>query len=146
MTETPTPEERLRRYKEYLASLHSLANNGRPLDSRPTPNISNSAPKSAPVKKELVDALAVLVQSKGKNQTGNAKKSPKKNVILKVKERAIESSLQEIRDERRLLERKLDRGVIDQAEYERQIQKLVKRGQALLREQALVTDRLNGKP
>ncbi len=94
-----------------------------------------------------MDALAVLAQSKEKDKTGNEKKtSPRKNVILKVKERAIESSFQEIRDEKKLLERKLERGEIDQAEYDRQIQKLVKRGQALLREQAILTDRLSGKP
>jgi len=66
-------------------------------------------------------------------------------VILKVKERAIQSSIQEVREERMRLRRKLDRGQITDEEYEREIQKLVVRGKKLLKEQAAYNG-INGKP
>ena len=140
MTASLTPEERLRRYKEYLASLQAVANDGRPVSSATRTNVRNSTAE-LPVKKQLVDALAVLARKKEETEEEKART----NVILKVKERAIQSSIQEVREERMRLRRKLDRGQITDEEYEREIQKLVVRGKKLLKEQAAYNG-INGKP
>lgn len=141
MTESLTPEERLRRYKEYLSGLQAVANDGRPLSSATTTNVRDSSSTSPPVKKELVDALAVLARKKEETE----EESAKTDLMLKVKERAIQSSIKEVREERMRLRRKLDRGQISDEEYEREIQKLVVKGKKLLKEQA-ATNGINGKP
>jgi len=140
LTASLTPEERLRRYKEYLASLQAVANDGRPVSSATGTNVRNPTAEP-PVKKQLVDALAVLARKKEETE----EKKARTNVILKVKERAIQSSIQEVREERMRLRRKLDRGQITDEEYEREIQKLVVRGKKLLKEQAAYNG-INGKP
>jgi hypothetical protein len=140
LTKSLTPEERLRRYKEYLSGLQAVANDGRPLSSGTESNTRNTSSK-APVKRELVDALSVLARKKEETENDNAKT----NVMLKVKERAIQSSIKEVREERMRLRRKLDRGQITDEEYEREIQKLVAKGKKLLAEQA-ATNGINGKP
>ncbi|MFW9913293.1 MAG: hypothetical protein ACFFEU_12530, partial [Candidatus Thorarchaeota archaeon] len=68
----------------------------------------------------------------------------RKNVMLKIKEKALESSMLEIRDEKRRLERKLEKGQITTAEYEAEIQKLVLKGKRVLKEQSVVAARKNG--
>jgi len=141
LTESLTPEERLRRYKEYLSGLQAVANDGRPLSSATTTNVRDSSSTSPPVKKELVDALAVLARKKEETE----EESAKTDLMLKVKERAIQSSIKEVREERMRLRRKLDRGQISDEEYEREIQKLVVKGKKLLKEQA-ATNGINGKP
>lgn len=141
MTKSLTPEERLRRYKEYLSGLQAVANDGRPASSATGTNVRNSSSPPPPVKQELVDALAILAKKKEETEEDSART----NVMLKVKERAIQSSIQEVREERMRLRRKLDRGQITDDEYEREIQKLVAKGKKLLQEQA-ATNGINGKP
>ena len=68
----------------------------------------------------------------------------KKNVMLRVKEKALESSMREIRDERRRLERKLEKGEISKLMYEAEIQKLVRRGKSVLKAQSIVAAKKNG--
>lgn len=141
MTKSLTPEERLRRYKEYLSGLQAVANDGRPRSSATETNVRNSSSTPPPVKRELVDALAILAKKKEETEENSART----NLMLKVKERAIQSSIQEVREERMRLRRKLDRGQITDEEYEREIQKLVVKGKKLLAEQA-ATNGINGKP
>ena len=47
-----------------------------------------------------------------------------------------------IKDERKLLERRLDKGEITKLEYEAEIQKLVEKGKALLKEKAIVDEKM----
>ena len=50
----------------------------------------------------------------------------------------------DIRDEKRRLERKLEKGEITKLEYEAEIQKLIRRGKSVLKEQSIVAATKNG--
>jgi hypothetical protein len=144
MTESLTPEDRLRRYKEFISGLtHSSDSDSK--SSSHTPNTATSEPKEPPVKKELIEALAVLKQSAEEEESPRKKtQSARKNVMLRVKEKALEASMLEIRDEKRRLERKLEKGEISKLVYEAEIQKLVRRGKSVLKAQSIVAATKNG--
>jgi hypothetical protein len=143
MTESLTPEDRLRRYKEFISGLAD-ANDSRRRSRSPALDNTTSDAKKAPVKKELIAALAVLKEANEKDSPPAEQQSARKNVMLKIKEKALESSMLEIRDEKRRLERKLEKGQITTAEYEAEIQKLVLKGKRVLKEQSVVAARKNG--
>lgn len=144
MTESLTPEDRLRRYKEFISGL-SHANDSDSESSSPAPNTTTSKPKKPPVKQELVAALAVLKQTKEEEESPRKKtESARKNVMLRVKEKALEASMLEIRDEKRLLERKLEKGEISELVYHAEIQKLVRRGKSVLKAQSIIAAKKNG--
>ncbi|MFW9888566.1 MAG: hypothetical protein ACFFER_10305 [Candidatus Thorarchaeota archaeon] len=144
MTESLTPEDRLRKYKEFISGL-AHANDSRRRNQSHALNTSTSEIKKPPVKKELVAALAVLKDAQEKMESALTQdQSARKNVMLKIKERALESSMLDIRDEKQRLERKLERGEITKAEYEAEIQKLIRRGKSVLKEQSIVAARKNG--
>jgi hypothetical protein len=143
MTESLTPEDRLRRYKEFISGL-AHANDSRRRTRSPALDNTTSDAKKAPVKKELIAALAVLKETKEEDSPPAEQQSARKNVMLKIKEKALESSMLEIRDEKRRLERKLEKGEITKAEYEAEIQKLVRKGKRVLKEQSIVAARKNG--
>jgi len=137
MTERLTPEERLRKYKEFLAGLEAEARGGQSPSSATASNVKDSQVSAPRIQKELVDALAVLAEKQNEREASDTKEqSAKEKVLLKVKARAIQSSMKEIREERQLLRRKVDRGQISTEEYERKIHELVRRGKKLLEEQA----------
>ncbi|MHA2141392.1 MAG: hypothetical protein ACXADC_02870 [Candidatus Thorarchaeota archaeon] len=142
MTESSSPEDRLRKYKEFISGLQ-LANHRDPGKSSPASNSVSSESKK-PVKKELITALAVLKQSKEKDSAVSKEQDVKKNVMLRIKEKALDSSMLEIRDEKRRLERKLEKGEISKAEYEAEIQKLVRKGQSVLKAKSIVAEEKNG--
>jgi hypothetical protein len=143
MTESLTPEDRLRKYKEFISGL-AHANDSRHRDRSPVLDNTTSDAEKAPVKEELIAALAVLKETKEKDSPPAKQQSARKNVMLKIKEKALESSMLEIRDEKRRLERKLEKGQITTAEYEAEIQKLVLKGKRVLKEQSVVAARKNG--
>jgi hypothetical protein len=143
MTESLTPEDRLRRYKEFISGLAD-ANDSRRRSRSPALDNTTSDAKKAPVKKELIAALAVLKEANEKDSPPAEQQSARKNVMLKIKEKALESSMLEIRDEKRRLERKLEKGEITKAEYEAEIQKLVRKGKRVLKGQSIVAARKNG--
>jgi hypothetical protein len=64
--------------------------------------------------------------------------------MLRIKEKALESSMLEIRDEKRRLVRKLEKGEISKLQYEAEIQKLVRRGKSVLKAQSIVAAKKNG--
>lgn len=137
MTDSLTPEERLRKYKEFLAGLEAEARGEHPPSSAIASNLKDSQASAPRIQKELVDALAVLAEKQNESQASDTKElRAKEKVLLKAKARAIQSSMKEIREERQLLLRKVDRGQISTEEYERKIHDLVRRGKKLLEEQA----------
>ncbi|MHA2210158.1 MAG: hypothetical protein ACXABV_13420 [Candidatus Thorarchaeota archaeon] len=142
MTESLTPEDRLRKYKEFISG---LANDSDSRSRSPVTNTTTSRPKKSPVKKELIAALAVLKQTKEEEDPPPTKgQSARKNVMLRIKEKALESSMLEIRDEKRRLVRKLEKGEISKLQYEAEIQKLVRRGKSVLKAQSIVAAKKNG--
>jgi len=144
MTESTSPEDRLRKYKEFISGL-AHANDSRRRNRSPDFDGTISETKNPPVKKELVAALAVLKDAQEKMESALTQdQSARKNVMLKIKEKALESSMLDIRDEKRRLERKLERGEITKAEYEAELQKLIRRGKSVLKEQSIVAARKNG--
>ncbi|MFX0053418.1 MAG: hypothetical protein ACFFAX_01060 [Promethearchaeota archaeon] len=144
MTESLTPEDRLRKYKEFISGL-AHANDSRRRNQSHALKTSTPEPKKPPVKKELVAALAVLKDAQEKMESAlSDEQSARKNVMLRIKEKALESSMLDIRDEKRRLRRKLEKGEITEAEYEAEIQKLVRRGKSVLKEQSVVAAKKNG--
>jgi hypothetical protein len=144
MTESLTPEDRLRRYKEFISGLTDASDSDSSGRS-PAPNTTTSEPKEPPVKEELIAALAVLKQSTEEEESPRKKtESARKNVMLRVKEKALEASMLEIRDEKRRLERKLEKGEISELVYHAEIQKLVRRGKSVLKAQSIVAATKNG--
>ncbi|MFW9966669.1 MAG: hypothetical protein ACFFEA_05890 [Candidatus Thorarchaeota archaeon] len=142
MTESSTPEDRLRRYKEFILGLqHSTLHDSGEVE--PESNLISSESKKPPVKQELIAALAVLKRDE-EDYPSAEETSARKNVLLRVKEKALESSMLEIRDERRRLERKLEKGDITHEEYHSEIQKLVRKGKSILKEQTIVASKKNG--
>ena len=142
MTESSTPEDRLRRYKEFILGLqHSTRHHSEEVASKSNPISSRS--RKPLVKQELIAALAVLKENE-EDSASNEESSARKNVLLRVKEKALESSMLEIKDERRRLERKLEKGEITKDEYHAEIQKLVRKGKSILKEQTIVASKKNG--
>ena len=142
MAESSSPEDRLRKYKEFILSLQLSSQRGSGKVA-PRSNPISSKSKKPPVKKELVEALAVLKQ-KEEDSPATEEQSARKNVMLRIKEKALESSMLEIRDERRRLERKLEKGEISKLQYEAEIQKLVRKGKSILKAQSVVAAKKNG--
>ena len=143
MTESLTPEDRLRKYKEFISGLaHENDSGGK--NRSTTLSATSSEAKKPPVKEELIAALAVLKEAEEKDPPPAKEQSARKNVMLKVKEKALESSMREIRDEKRRLERKLERGEISKLVYEAEIQKLVRRGKSVLKAQSIIAAEKNG--
>jgi hypothetical protein len=144
MTESLTPEDRLRRYKEFISGL-AHANDSRRRNLSPDLDSTTSETEKPQMKKELIAALAVLKDAQEKMESAlTTEQSARKNVMLKIKEKSLESSMLDIRDEKRRLERKLEKGEITKAEYEAEIQKLIRRGKSVLKEQSIVAERKNG--
>ncbi|MFW9803208.1 MAG: hypothetical protein ACFFFC_11175 [Candidatus Thorarchaeota archaeon] len=144
MTESLTPEDRLRKYKEFISGL-AHANDSQRRNHSSGLGSTTSEAKKPPVKKELIAALAVLKDAQEKMESALTEgQSARKNVMLKIKEKALESSMLEIRDEKRRLQRKLEKGEITKAEYEAEIQKLVRKGKSVLKEQSIVAAKKNG--
>ena len=143
MAESSSPEDRLRKYKEFISGLRH-ANDSSSKSRSAVTNTTASKPKKRPVKKELLEALAVLKQTKEEEDPSLTKEQAgRKNVMLRIKEKALESSMLEIRDERRRLERKLEKGEISKLQYEAEIQKLVRKGKSILKAQSIVAAKKN---
>jgi hypothetical protein len=56
----------------------------------------------------------------------------KNRILLKVKQKSIDSEIEEVRHQREDLERRLEKGRITKDEYELELEGLIKRGQGLL--------------
>jgi len=145
------PEERLKKYKEFLASLeredaaerHRHA--GRP--SGPQPKVAPARQESARADSHDgrgIPSLKLRGTVSGRQKESEAKAGDERNrVLLRVKQRAVESEIDEVRREKAQLERKLERGHIKQEAYQQELEQLVKRGQALLRRRLDVAKELS---
>jgi hypothetical protein len=56
----------------------------------------------------------------------------KNRILLKVKQKSIDSEIEEVRRQREDLERRFEKGRINKDEYEHELEELIKRGQTLL--------------
>lgn len=145
------PEERLKKYKEFLASLeredaaeqHRHA--GRP--SGPQPKVTSARQESARTDSHDGHETASLKPCgavSGRQKEPDTKTVEERNrVLLRVKQRAVESEIDEVRREKAQLERKLERGHIKQEAYQQELEQLVKRGQTLLRRRLDVAKELS---
>jgi hypothetical protein len=163
-----TPEERLKRYKEYLSKLAETE--GRVLSS-PQPVQEESkkssevqrphdaydrpreppkhvqSPKKAkkqslvsPSKRELQELKkAVALKAREKRKPSLSGRSI---TMLRVRSKAIARALIEIKNKRERLERRHDRGIIDQDEYQQELAKLVSEGHDLLREKTEIDEEI----
>jgi hypothetical protein len=137
LTESLGPEERLRKYKDYLASLSQVHQTG-PTQSeglgKGVNTLSSNTATHRQHEASLVDfkkAFSTLVStSKEKNAESNKSKA----VLLRMRSRAIDSAIQEVRHKKMLLEHKLERKAISRDQYEVELALLVSEGKSLLRE------------
>jgi len=66
-----------------------------------------------------------------KSPTGSSPDG-KNRILLKVKQRSIDSEIDDVRRQREDLERRYEKGRISREEYEHEFEELIKRGQTLL--------------
>ncbi|RDE11983.1 MAG: hypothetical protein C4K47_09130 [Candidatus Thorarchaeota archaeon] len=95
-----------------------------------------SRPRSNPLavhRTESLKAAGSQGQIGGQLKSATVASADGKNrILLKVKQKSIDSEIEEVRRLREDLERRFEKGRIDKAEYERELEELIKRGQTLL--------------
>jgi hypothetical protein len=159
-----SPEERLKRYKAYLKKM--AEKEGRELSA--TKSVQEVISKSAevdrphgaydrprePPKHTKVKRQSLVSPSKREldelKKAVAAKARAKKTVVLsgrslsmlRVRSRALAKALTGMKVRREKLERRHDRGVIDQNEYQRELAKLVSEGHELLREKTEIDEEI----
>ncbi len=157
MVNEETPEERLKKYKERIAKMaqsegreSKLANHieiEKPIVKREPP--PQPIPKDAPIgprpkpppvlespaKRELRESQVVKKRREALLSKLESK-SGKSRIMLKAREKAIDSQLKEMKSRKSKLELQYKRKVIDRDEYERRMSILVSAGHDLLKEKA----------
>jgi hypothetical protein len=155
-----TPEERLKKYKESLAKMAlsegkilKLSNvvkekksSGEPTATESTPQPSPPPEKEnirppqvlvSPSKRELRESMISSRTKKGDEfRTTLDKKARRDRVMLKAREKAIDGSLQEIKNRRSMLELQFKKKMVAKDEYDKRMRLLVEEGQGLLKEKA----------
>ncbi len=159
-----SPEERLKRYKQSLEKM--AKEEGRNLKftkletksslskSEGITNPVKAAPKKAmpketqfkppqvlvsPAKKELGESIATIRKSPKTISHAKIKDSDGKNLLmLRVRQRSIESALQDIKKKRETLEAQLKSKFIDKKKYQAEMSALVDEGRSLLVEKERV--------
>jgi hypothetical protein len=155
-----TPEERLRKYKESLAKMAlaegktlNLSNplktqklSETPTSTAVTPKATAPSPKTnirppqvlvSPSKRELRESMISSRAKKGDESRTTFDKKVRRDLIMaKAREKAITSSLQDIKSRKSMLELQLKRKMIAKDEYDKRMKSLVDEGQRLLREKA----------
>lgn len=150
-----SPEERLKRYK---ASLDKLAKkegrnlktttqvkkNSEPTLKRPTSEKTRQAvrrvgkPKppqvtESPAKKELRESIATVRKSRKTMSDAKVKEIDGRNLLmLRVRQRSIESALKEIKKRRETLEAQLKSKFITKKQYQEEMAALVAEGRSFL--------------
>ena len=162
MVNEETPDERLKKYKERLVKMaqsegrESKINNNieKPIVKRepppePIPKDAPLGPRpkpppilESPAKRELRESQVVkkrreALLSKLKSKSG------KSRIMLKAREKAIDSQLKEMKSRKSKLELQYKRKVIDREEYERRMAILVSAGHDLLKEKAEIDKTLS---
>jgi len=155
-----TPEERLRKYKESLAKMAlsegktlKLSNpikSPKPLDtpktSDITPSLTSRSVKEnirppqvlvSPSKRELRESIVSSRKKTGDEfRTPLEDKAGRNRVMMKARLKAIDGSLQEIKNRRSMLELQFKKKMVSKDEYDKRMRMLVEEGQRLLREKA----------
>jgi hypothetical protein len=150
--ENKTPEERLRDYKKELARMAEAE--GRSLKStqereaipddeeiEQTPAQGPPRVLESPAKRELREASppnGERTAKRGTRSSGFAKD----RMLLMARERAINSSLRDLKERKERLELVYKRKLIGRDEFERRKQELTEEGQKLLQEKAEVDRQL----
>ncbi len=150
-----TPEERLKKYKKRIAKMaqsegreSKLANHieiEKPIVKREPPPIPKDAPigprpkpppvLESPAKRELRESQVVKKRREALLSKLESK-SGKSRIMLKAREKAIDSQLKKMKSKKSKLELQYKRKVIDRDEYERRMAILVSTGHDLLKEKA----------
>jgi hypothetical protein len=160
-----TPKERLKKYKESLAKMAlaegrelKLTNPLKPQKSEDSlagsparesekkeikENIRPPQVLVSPSKRELRESI-ISSRKKGEDfKTALDRKTGRSRVMLKAREKAIDGSLNEIKNKKSVLELQLKKKMISRDEYNRRMKLLVEEGQKLLREKAEIDKNLS---
>ena len=119
-------------------------------DITPTPaapaTIENVRPPQvlvSPSKRELRDSmLSSRKKTGGEFRTPLKDKAGRNRVMMKARVKAVDSSLQEIKNRRSILELQFQKKRISKDEYDKRMKLLVEEGQRLLREKAEIDKEL----
>jgi hypothetical protein len=142
ITKVLTPEERLRKYRQLLGK---LATEESMLRVETEGNASDGGSGSNP----STHGIETFKPAEHSGQVSSLMKSPtssspegKNRIMLKVKQRSIDSEIDDVRRQREDLERRYEKGRISREEYEHELEELIKRGQTLLLRKAEVCKEL----
>ena len=147
MSDESTPEERLRKYKKQLEEM--AREEGRELKRK---EVTREGPKQtvkperpsptleSPAKRELRESSATT----GAGPTDSDRRGFKERMMMAARERAIQSSLRDLRERKEGLELLYKRKLIDRREFEKRKKELTDEGQSLLREKAEIDKELSG--
>jgi hypothetical protein len=155
-----TPKERLKKYKESLAKLALLegrelklsnpvkdsevdapAKEGSshvPARQEPAENIRPPQVLVSPSKRELRESMAFSKKKGNEFKADLSLNSERSRILLKAREKAIDSALADIKNRRSMIELQLKKKTISKDEYERRIRSLVEEGHRLLKEKSEV--------
>ncbi|PNX50811.1 MAG: hypothetical protein BV458_12545 [Thermoplasmata archaeon M9B2D] len=162
MANESTPEERLRKYKESLAKMAlsegktlKLSNpikSTQPQDKPKTGDFSTS-PALRPAKENIRPPQVLVSPSKrelresivsSRKMSGDKLRTPledkagRNRVMMKARVKAIDGSLQEIKNRKSVLELQFKKKMVSKDEYDKRLKMLVEEGQRLLREKAQI--------
>lgn len=160
MANESTPEERLRKYKESLAKMAlsegKTLKSSNPIKSPKSQERSGTgdiAPSRSaqpakenvrppqvlvsPSKRELRESIVSSRKKAGeKFRTDLEDKTGRNRVMMKARVKAIDGSLQEIKNRRSVLELQFKKKMVSKDEYDKRLKMLVEEGQRLLKEKA----------
>ena len=164
MPNEETPEERLKKYKERLAKMAQEESSEKttnpvktekdvvkrePPPPQPAPIDAPIGPRprpptvlESPAKKELRESQ--VVKKRREELVEKLKsKGGRSRVMLRARQKAIDSQLREIKERKSNLELQYKRKVITKIEYEKRMELLVKEGRELLQEKAEIDKSLS---
>ena len=164
MPNEETPEERLKKYKERLAKMAQEESSEKttnpvktekdvvkrePPPPQPAPIDAPIGPRprpptvlESPAKKELRESQ--VVKKRREELVEKLKsKGGRSRVMLRARQKAIDSQLRDIKERKSNLELQYKRKVITKIEYEKRMELLVKEGRELLQEKAEIDKSLS---
>jgi hypothetical protein len=98
----------------------------------------------SPSKRELNEFRSSRPVVKLSVISGKEKRSEdRQRIRLQVKEKSVESSFERIKRKRELLDRRYKRKLLSKAEYDSELEALVKEGSVLLRKKTEITRAIN---
>jgi hypothetical protein len=163
-----TPEERLKRYKEYLSKMAEKEGKEllsakskqetieKPVETqrphgaydRPREPPKHMQPPKKTVRHSIVSPSKQELEElrKAMESKAHEKKKPavsgRSLTMLRVRSRALAKALTEMKVKRDKLERQHDRGIIDEDEYQQRLAQLISEGHNLLREKTEIDEEI----